>query len=61
MFLVLLALSKSSLASPITNPYRANGDITKVIPEYFDTKNRLKNYQNSTPIVLDEVPFLRCK
>jgi hypothetical protein len=30
----------NTLASPITNPLKADGDIAKVIPEYFDSKTK---------------------
>jgi hypothetical protein len=36
-------------AAPITVPFGKNGDISKVIPDYFDTKKQTKTYHNSTP------------
>jgi hypothetical protein len=44
-------------SSSISNPLRENGDIGKVIPDYFDTK-RFKDYHNSTPSVLENVPVI---
>jgi hypothetical protein len=35
-------------ASPITNPLKADGDISKIIPEYFDSK-RTKDFYSLSP------------
>lgn len=45
-------------ASPISNPLRADGDITKVIPDYFESKTSTRNFHNSTPHILKEVPII---
>jgi len=45
--------------SPITNPLFENGDVSKVIPDYFDTKHRSKAYHNNTPLELTSVPEIR--
>ena len=44
-------------ASSITNPFRANGDISKVVPDYIDRKAS-KVYHNSTPHDLRELPII---
>lgn len=45
------------LASPLTNPLRADGDISNVIPDYFDRKS-FKAYHNSTPHDLRDIPII---
>lgn len=44
-------------ASSITNPLRHDGDISKVVPGYFDVK-RKKDYFNMTPNALKDLPFI---
>jgi hypothetical protein len=44
-------------SSSITLPYNADGDLSKIIPEYFDSK-RTKTYYNSTPVPPDQVKAL---
>ena len=41
-------------ASPITNPHLEKGDISLIIPDYFDSKKGTRMYHNSTPLSLDE-------
>ena len=51
----LLAVIATSIhASSITNPFHENGDISKVIPDYFDTK-KSKSYYSSVPINISNV------
>lgn len=45
------------LASPLTNPLRADGDISNVIPDYFDRKS-FKAYHNATPHDLKDIPII---
>lgn len=45
--LLLLVVDRCN-PSPITNPLAENGDVGKVIPDYFDTK-RGKEYHNRSP------------
>ena len=55
--LFCLVLLKERDASSITNPFRANGDISKVVPDYIDRKIS-KVYHNSTPHDLRELPII---
>lgn len=57
--LVLVVLFIRNLDSaPITNPHRPNSDITKVIPDYFDSKTASKSYHNSFPHIRPDVPII---
>jgi hypothetical protein len=55
---LLLSFSHISEQSPITNPFKANGDINDIIPDYFDTK-KFRQFHNSTPITRENVPIIR--
>jgi hypothetical protein len=57
LFLLWVALVPHlppAFSSSISNPLAADGDVSKVIPDYFDTK-RKKDYHASTPDVLHNV------
>ena len=47
----------TSNGSSISNPLKDDADIHKVIPDYYDTK-RFKEYHNSTPSDLTDVPVI---
>jgi hypothetical protein len=47
---IIFSFYAFSNSSPITNPLKEGGDVSKVIPEYFDTK-KFKPYHNHSPQV----------
>ena len=51
---IIGVLGKLVECSPITNPHLENGDISKIIPDYFDSKTGSRVYHNSTPAYLNE-------
>ena len=53
----LFVMVKYSTSSSITNPFNENGDISKIIPDYFDSK-RSKAFYESKPTVLENVKTL---
>ena len=55
---LILALHWNNAHSSLSNPLRADGDITKVIPEYNDVKT-FKSYYNMTPEELHKVGQLQ--
>jgi hypothetical protein len=65
-YLLSLSLSATTLfhlarASSITNPLPEDGDINKVIPDYFDSKKGRRAYHNTsaTDVDVGEIPFVR--
>jgi hypothetical protein len=48
LLLAVLALAQRGQASTISNPLKAGGDVTKVLPDYYDHKTT-KAYHNATP------------
>lgn len=58
---ILLALIHSILivsGAPISNPLIPDGDMSSVVPKYFDSKT-FRVFHNSTPSVLNSVPVIR--
>ena len=55
-FLILNWISRGS-GSSISLPLKENGDITKVIPGYYENKQK-KEYFNSTPSALRNLPVV---
>ena len=54
ILLVVVAILDYVISSSITNPLGADGDVSKVIPKYFDTKGT-KAFYESTPTNLTDV------
>ena len=54
---LLTILDPAVEASSITNPLRHDGDISKVVPGYFDVK-RKKDYFNMTPSAIKDISYI---
>lgn len=57
LIFLLLCRQLARISGTLSNPFRADGDINQVIPEYNDVK-RIKAYHNMTPATRHDVPLL---
>ena len=55
LLLIFSRYIKIAHQSPITNPLREDGDISKIVPDYLDVK-KFRAYHNSTPIIVHNAP-----
>ena len=57
LLFISVFLFPCAYSSPITNPFRADGNIDKIIPDYLDIK-KFRSFHNATPISLPNIQSL---